>query len=1063
MTVHSGSGYAGQEHVNDGFHVRYLGSVHFPNQTKKVNIKSLQRPLLDLYTKARRRGEDHRGVHSLALTQHLHLSDYGLVVAENEENVKTRCQEAVVIKVITPVAGLILWTAVRFHTRILKRRKPGAAFVPLACSDTVFEKDCYVQLTEKRRFLMGLTHPPLFACLFRRVGSPQFVECHAFVCFNIEDAMIICSSLDSIKNTCEGTGPLGLLLEDGSTNPTLDTSRKCSNKLNVVVPELSFISHSREDNDKKADHMNNRTNTTAFKRYRENKARGIPDSNIKYGPQGGRVVSIARHHGRREYEEEYNRSKSCERLENINAFKAQNKRSKSCGRLVDGHFPSVYRRKEPFSNSVYRNSSTSLSDQERSCDDTNVVKRGNHFTRSKSVSKICQINDSSSSENTRNIPKTNIRDRNITKMKRFHSCNKLENGFSSSPNSSEIHYFKPETQVNTGHFNINSSTSRYSNNDIPVYYNNHGLPEHARKEVGSKQDAEDISMQIKAKKTANLDVSLLPEEERKYIWQTIQQRTAFHRRNLKNSSPEKYSNKLSYPSQEGTVQEISMKTVDSKKNSVTPAQKTNVENEVDSQYSTDTTVEGYRLDHRHRSYGDRKTGMDSRLERFTSSDGSDYYSHLSDERECPKERSCKINGIQIPINKTRDNSDSQNMYDPRASMQDERFDESQIRIPCKEEMELSKTMSFSSESEYSYSSAESNNKEQVNEVLINGRLITGHGEYHVNPQWEHGKEDSELQNRHSEQHLYVRQSAVEKTKHKTPGNKNWPNLNSGENRKLTIKVPYQRNSLIERNDLMPNGKTYFLPHGVRSYNKFNKVKNWSTLSEVSNSTNQDTAIYGGVTTLPITRTSKRHHKSIRFSSDVNLQRRSNFLKNLKRFSVNSFNRAKNKLNSLKSKVKNHKSKQDSDLSEDSAYDTSEVCHNPQGNRVIETRKKQKGQRSLSYQDLSPSNSPFKYSLKLQKDCERRKPTLRSSSPHNITYKDKRIKTHPKTRHGVKCEGSSDSGVEENSSDSSEGVIHYSTTLHPELKPEVALVNGVNEGKFRHWSYTSLQDELGYMP
>ncbi|XP_076344668.1 uncharacterized protein LOC143244243 isoform X1 [Tachypleus tridentatus] len=518
MTVHCSS--AGQEHMNDGFRVRYLGSIHFPSKTKKVNMKSLQQPLLDLYTKARKRGEDHRGVHFLALTQHLHLSDYGLVVAENEKNMKTRCQEAVVIKVITPVAGLILWTAVRFHTRILKKKRSGAAFVPLACSDTVFEKDCYVHLAEKRRFLIGLTHPPLFACLFRRVGLPQFVECHAFVCANIEDAMIICSSLDSIKNTCERTGSLSFPVEDGSSNPTLHATETFSNKLNVVIPELSLVNHYSRNKDKMADHKiitpqrrNDETNITAFKKYYENKERGRPGSNnrnIKYGHQGfsekgGAVVSSGPHHGRK-YEEEYNRSLSCEKLEHISALKAQNKRSKSCGVLVDGHFSSINRSNVPFSNNVYRTSSTFISDQERSCDDTTVVKNGTPFTRqqilksrSKSSSKINQINDSSSSENTRNV-KINCRDRNMTKMKRFHSCNRLENGFSSSPNSSEIHCFKPATQVNSGPFKINSTTSGYGNNGISIYYNKHGIPERAIKKVGAKRDGEDISVKQKLRK-----------------------------------------------------------------------------------------------------------------------------------------------------------------------------------------------------------------------------------------------------------------------------------------------------------------------------------------------------------------------------------------------------------------------------------------------------------------------------------------------------------------------------------------------------------------------------------
>ncbi|GIY84023.1 uncharacterized protein CEXT_174571 [Caerostris extrusa] len=174
--------------LNAGFQVKYLGSISFTRKKRQPlkGIVSLQRPLLDLYTEARRRGENHRSIHPLALTQHLEICDYGLVVAEG-----TNRGETVITKVITPLSNVILWAAVRFHARIIKKRVFGAAFVPLACSDGVLDHKSYICLASKQRFLVSLTHPSVFACIYRSVSSPTTFECHAFVCATAEDALAV--------------------------------------------------------------------------------------------------------------------------------------------------------------------------------------------------------------------------------------------------------------------------------------------------------------------------------------------------------------------------------------------------------------------------------------------------------------------------------------------------------------------------------------------------------------------------------------------------------------------------------------------------------------------------------------------------------------------------------------------------------------------------------------------------------------------------------------------------------------------------------------------------------
>lgn len=183
------------------FFVRYLGCNRFQSRAKQRGLKALQRPLLDLYSAARRKGEDQRSVHPLALTQRLDVSHYGLVVAEALEDPETGRAVTAVTRVITPAANVVLWAALRFSARLAKRRSIGAAFVPLACSEDVVDRSWYCGLPTKRRFLVGLAHPPVFACLFRQVAAPSTWECHAFLCASAEDALLICSSLGEARDT----------------------------------------------------------------------------------------------------------------------------------------------------------------------------------------------------------------------------------------------------------------------------------------------------------------------------------------------------------------------------------------------------------------------------------------------------------------------------------------------------------------------------------------------------------------------------------------------------------------------------------------------------------------------------------------------------------------------------------------------------------------------------------------------------------------------------------------------------------------------------------------------
>lgn len=76
--------------------------------------------------------------------------------------------ETVVTKVITPLSNILLFAAVRFQHRSRssakksagnrrggRRQVVGVAFVPLSCSEAVLDKNAFVSLPAKQRFLLG--------------------------------------------------------------------------------------------------------------------------------------------------------------------------------------------------------------------------------------------------------------------------------------------------------------------------------------------------------------------------------------------------------------------------------------------------------------------------------------------------------------------------------------------------------------------------------------------------------------------------------------------------------------------------------------------------------------------------------------------------------------------------------------------------------------------------------------------------------------------------------------------------------------------------------------------
>ncbi len=220
------------------FRVRYLGSNSCNIKIRKLNdgISSFQKSLLELYTNTRRRSFALRSFYSFALNQVIDVCSYGVVVAERDPTIiRLNCSEGetVVTKVITPLSNILLWAAVRFNYRVSGRRREfGAAFVPLSCSDAVLNQNSFIPLSSKQRFLVGLPHPPLFACILQKVSNPQELECHLFVCASSEDAISLCALLSDTQKHCSKIGALELPLPGQMGNYSYKSPSRLSRSTN---------------------------------------------------------------------------------------------------------------------------------------------------------------------------------------------------------------------------------------------------------------------------------------------------------------------------------------------------------------------------------------------------------------------------------------------------------------------------------------------------------------------------------------------------------------------------------------------------------------------------------------------------------------------------------------------------------------------------------------------------------------------------------------------------------------------------------------------------------------
>ncbi|XP_076032409.1 uncharacterized protein LOC143020136 [Oratosquilla oratoria] len=167
------------------YRVDYLGALQLAERATSLNV--LQVPLKDMYYKYRFGISKGHKPHSSTLQ----ITEAGLKIANGPNG----------SDLVNPFPTIAVWAAVK----LVIRKEMGErghvvhtyAFLPLICDPEAQDKySLYHPLNVTDPNVMaGMTHPPMFACVMRKVGVPKVLECHGFVCQSAEDAIVIAANL----------------------------------------------------------------------------------------------------------------------------------------------------------------------------------------------------------------------------------------------------------------------------------------------------------------------------------------------------------------------------------------------------------------------------------------------------------------------------------------------------------------------------------------------------------------------------------------------------------------------------------------------------------------------------------------------------------------------------------------------------------------------------------------------------------------------------------------------------------------------------------------------------
>ncbi|KAK7078750.1 hypothetical protein SK128_004284 [Halocaridina rubra] len=176
------------------YRVDYLGALQLSEKATSLDV--LQSPLKDLYYKYR--FGISRGKRSSPGS--LQITEAGLKITHNNNNTGAFGERDGYVDFTNPFPTIAVWAAVKLVIRkeLLEEGRVGYtyAFLPLICDPEAQDKyNLYHPLNVADPSVMAIQHPPMFACVMRKVGVPKILECHGFVCQSAEDAIVIAANL----------------------------------------------------------------------------------------------------------------------------------------------------------------------------------------------------------------------------------------------------------------------------------------------------------------------------------------------------------------------------------------------------------------------------------------------------------------------------------------------------------------------------------------------------------------------------------------------------------------------------------------------------------------------------------------------------------------------------------------------------------------------------------------------------------------------------------------------------------------------------------------------------
>lgn len=155
-------------------------------------MESLQFPLKELYSQYRQKSNGNKN-HIYRGTMEISPAGLKIVYYSSESRRSSVAQE-----ILNPFPTIAVWAAVKFVARVESTGRKFA-FLPLICDPENQDKQNLFHplgsADDGEWVISPAFHPPLFTCVMRNTQAPKNLECHAFVCDNPEDAIVIAANL----------------------------------------------------------------------------------------------------------------------------------------------------------------------------------------------------------------------------------------------------------------------------------------------------------------------------------------------------------------------------------------------------------------------------------------------------------------------------------------------------------------------------------------------------------------------------------------------------------------------------------------------------------------------------------------------------------------------------------------------------------------------------------------------------------------------------------------------------------------------------------------------------